>query len=49
MEDQKKPIEKKPYEAPAILSEEVFETLALACGKVPTDIVCAPGGVGGNS
>lgn len=23
-----------PYEPPAILSEEVFETLALACGKI---------------
>ena len=24
---------RKPYERPAIISEEVFETLALACGK----------------
>jgi hypothetical protein len=26
--------EREPYEAPAVVSEEVFETLALACGKV---------------
>jgi hypothetical protein len=25
---------RKPYERPAVVSEEVFETLALACGKV---------------
>jgi hypothetical protein len=25
--------EREPYEAPAVVSEEVFETLALACGK----------------
>lgn len=24
-----------PYEAPAIVQEEEFETLALACGKAP--------------
>ena len=26
--------ERLPYEPPAVVSEEVFETLALACGKV---------------
>jgi hypothetical protein len=25
---------KRPYEAPAIVSERIFETTALACGKV---------------
>jgi hypothetical protein len=26
---------KRPYEAPAIASEQIFETTALACGKKP--------------
>jgi hypothetical protein len=26
---------KRPYEAPAIVSEQIFETTALACGKLP--------------
>ena len=26
---------KRPYEAPAIVSEHIFETTALACGKRP--------------
>jgi hypothetical protein len=26
---------KRPYEAPAITSEQIFETTALACGKRP--------------
>ena len=26
---------KRPYEPPRILSEEIFETTALACGKKP--------------
>ena len=26
---------KRPYEAPAIVSEQIFETTALACGKKP--------------
>ena len=30
-----KPTEKKPYQPPAIVAEEVFETLALACAKDP--------------
>lgn len=28
------PASKEPYEPPAVVSEEVFETLALHCGKV---------------
>jgi hypothetical protein len=31
---------KLPYEPPAVVSEEVFETLALACGK--TGARCSP-------
>ena len=27
--------DKRPYEAPAIVSEQIFETTALACGKRP--------------
>jgi hypothetical protein len=26
---------RKPYEKPACLSEKIFETTALACGKTP--------------
>ena len=26
---------KRPYEPPMILSEAIFETTALACGKIP--------------
>ncbi|MBK9072013.1 MAG: hypothetical protein IPL79_13570 [Myxococcales bacterium] len=33
---------KRPYEAPAVVSEEVFETLALSCAK-SNPLVC-PGG-----
>jgi len=33
---------KKPYEPPAVISENVFETLALSCGKA-NRFVC-PGG-----
>jgi len=33
---------KRPYEAPAVASEEVFETLALSCAK-SNPFVC-PGG-----
>lgn len=33
------PASRRPYEAPAIVSEQVFETTALACGKL--------GGAGG--
>jgi hypothetical protein len=28
------PTRKRPYEPPAIESEEIFETTALACGKL---------------
>jgi len=28
---------KRPYEAPAIVSEQIFETTALACGKRPAE------------
>ena len=31
---------KLPYESPAVVSEEIFETLALACGKLSGD--CDP-------
>jgi hypothetical protein len=27
--------EKKPYTKPSIVSEPIYETLALACGKLP--------------
>lgn len=30
-----------PYEAPAVISDEVFETLALSCARVR--IACPPG------
>jgi hypothetical protein len=37
MSDQKKteraPATRRPYERPAVLSEEVFETMALSCAK----------------
>ena len=28
------PAARRPYEAPAIVSEQMFETTALACGKL---------------
>jgi hypothetical protein len=32
---------KKPYERPSFVREQVFETMALACGKVsPTSGAC---------
>lgn len=32
---------KKPYEKPAFVREQVFETMALACGKInPTSGAC---------
>ena len=32
---------KKPYEKPAFIREQVFETMALACGKInPTSGPC---------
>jgi hypothetical protein len=27
--------EKKPYTKPSVVSEPIYETLALACGKLP--------------
>ena len=29
------PAARRPYEPPAIVSEQIFETTALACGKLP--------------
>jgi hypothetical protein len=43
---EKKPAEepekrKKPYARPSFRSEQVFETMALACGKMsPTELQC---------
>jgi hypothetical protein len=36
---------KEPYDQPAVISEEVFETLAMACGKTGSQAaVCGPNG-----
>ena len=35
---------KKTYERPMILSEEIFETLALACGKANGPLACTLSG-----
>lgn len=40
--DQRPERARKPYEAPAVISDEVFETLALSCAKANA-FVC-PGG-----
>ena len=33
--------QRMPYEPPRVVSEEVFETLALTCGKtLPSDVDC---------
>ena len=32
--EQSQPVVKKPYQKPAFRYEQVFETMALACGKV---------------
>lgn len=33
---------KKPYQKPAVRSERIFETMALACGKVnPNQLQCS--------
>lgn len=29
------PRDKKPYEKPSVTSEPIYETVALACGKLP--------------
>ena len=48
-EDTKKPEEptgaREPYEPPAVISEEVFETLAVACGKTGGFGCAANGGI----
>lgn len=41
-EQDRKHDERLPYEPPAVISEEVFETLALSCAKA-NPIAC-PGG-----
>jgi hypothetical protein len=34
-------VDRKPYERPSFVREQVFETMALACGKVsPTSGAC---------
>ncbi len=36
-----KPAGKKPYQKPSLRFEKVFETMALACGKIhPTQFQC---------
>lgn len=47
-QDQKEKTEKEAYEPPAIVAEEVFETLALTCGKHAT-FACQISGGGINS
>jgi hypothetical protein len=40
-EAENKPADKKPYQKPEVRHERVFETMALACGKVgPTQQSC---------
>lgn len=41
-EEDRQPEQRLPYEPPAVISEEVFETLALSCAKA-NPFVC-PGG-----
>ncbi|MFH1538808.1 MAG: hypothetical protein ABIH66_07600 [bacterium] len=36
--------DKKPYERPGIVSERIFETNALACGKCPNTSQVSVGG-----
>lgn len=38
------PSGKKPYEKPAVVSEKVFETSALVCGKCPNSNQMSLGG-----
>jgi hypothetical protein len=35
-QDQNKRVARKPYQKPAVRRERVFETMALACGKIST-------------
>lgn len=44
MEDKEKNGAKKPYEKPAVVSEKVFETSALACGKCSNPVQISVGG-----
>ena len=37
--------ERLPYEPPAVVSEETFETLALGCAKTSGVLRCEQGGV----
>jgi len=39
---QLEPDDRLPYEPPAIVSEEVFETLALGCSKTSSNGTCFP-------
>jgi hypothetical protein len=34
---------RRPYEPPAIEQDETFETLALACAKMPLQLGCGAG------
>ncbi len=36
---------REPYEPPAVVSEEIFETLAIACGKSSGPACLAGGGI----
>ena len=44
-EDRRDQTRKRPYEPPRILSEEIFETTALACAKKPLQGVKCGGGM----
>jgi hypothetical protein len=41
--DDARPAAREPYEPPAVISEEAFETLALACGKTGGPLCTAQG------
>ena len=38
---QKKKSKRRPYEAPRIISQPIFERMALACGQKPGSAECA--------
>jgi hypothetical protein len=42
-DEQRENHEREPYEPPAIVAEEVFEVMALACGKLSTAACIASG------
>ena len=49
-QDEKRPIEAEPYEAPAIVESARFEMIAQACSYLSGDLGCelaAPGPTGG--